>query len=90
MKTFDELKEGIAVECGYKDFRSLADDMLSDYELLEFYLRGISRAYAEQAVEECVLLSERESWESDIDTVGTGHVLSRLGERVDNVKEQLT
>lgn len=54
MVTFNEITTEIAKESGYKSFDLLIDDMISDIDLFNFYLRGISRAYAEHAIDEAI------------------------------------
>lgn len=97
MKTLDEVKYGVATECGYKNFEALADEMLSDYELFEFYLSVISIEYASQALDDAAEsvsfreMTELERREGEIDGIenGMGDVYCIDEQSILKIKDQL-
>lgn len=70
MKTLEQCYEDIAVECGYTTFDALLEEIKGDAELIEFYIRIVSRYYAEQAIDKCaneasLILDEEDPYRVD-------------------------
>lgn len=88
MKTLQEIKEQVAEECGFTSWDHLLKTIKNDVELLSHYFDGVAKMYAEEAIEAGVVLIEEESWAEDI-VEPVGFILSRLSNKIENLKEQL-
>lgn len=88
MKTLKQIKDELA-ERYYQSTFSQAKVFVPVWQLIDL-MDECAKLYAEQAIEECTTVTEKESWLYNVgSTIPPGHALSNLVEKIDNIKNEL-
>ncbi len=58
MKTLEETYDWVAIESGYSNKAEMFKEIVSNEDLVEFYMRLVATKYAEQAIDRCAATAE--------------------------------